>query len=184
MPNDEKKSIVVELIQKGMSNSDISRQVGIPVSSVRAYAAHVSRGSYRENITPEQKDNSNEADQLVFGLERDLQASLRKNIDQLEEGLEIIDGGKEKIVDSGRIDILTKDKFDNLVVIELKSGIASRSDIGQILSYIGDLYEENGQVRGILIAQDFDQGARSAARAAKQLKLIRYNFKFYFDLVS
>jgi RecB family endonuclease NucS len=57
-----------------------------------------------------------------FGLERDLQLALRSNINQLEAGLTISDGGKEQIVESGRIDITAKDRDGATVVIELKGG--------------------------------------------------------------
>jgi hypothetical protein len=45
-----------------------------------------------------------------FEKETELHKALRANIEQLEEGLRIIDGGKEKIVPSGRIDITAEDK--------------------------------------------------------------------------
>src|SRR5688572_9494717 len=37
-----------------------------------------------------------EAEEITFGLERDLQAALRANIEQLEPGLRIIDKGKDR----------------------------------------------------------------------------------------
>ena len=55
---------------------------------------------------------------ITFGLERDLQEALRDNIEQLEPGLKIIDGGTERTVAAGRIDITAEDKEGNLVVID------------------------------------------------------------------
>jgi len=46
----------------------------------------------------------NEQGQLI-GLERDMQAALRRAIEQLELGLEIVDDGAERSVSSGFIDI-------------------------------------------------------------------------------
>jgi hypothetical protein len=66
-----------------------------------------------------------EAEEITFGLERDLQSALRANIDQLETGLKIIDDGKERTTEAGRIDITAKDAKDNIVVIELKAGTAT-----------------------------------------------------------
>ena len=66
----------------------------------------------------------NEHGQL-FGLERDLQAALRRTIEQLEPGLEIIDDGAERSVSSGFIDITARDAGGSIVVIELKTGTAS-----------------------------------------------------------
>ena len=53
-----------------------------------------------------------------------MQKALRANIQQLELGLEIVDGGAERTVDAGRIDITAEDTNGRLVVIELKAGRA------------------------------------------------------------
>jgi hypothetical protein len=50
-----------------------------------------------------------EAAEITFGLERDLQSALRANIQQLETGLKIIDSGKERVTEAGRIDITAMD---------------------------------------------------------------------------
>ena len=78
-----------------------------------------------------------EAKEATLSLERDLQAALRSDIEQLENGLAISDGGKEKIGPSGRIDILAIDARKQIVVIELKVGTAEHEVISQILSYMG-----------------------------------------------
>ena len=44
-----------------------------------------------------------EAEEITFGLERDLQSALRANIQQLEPGLRITDEGKERSTEAGRI---------------------------------------------------------------------------------
>jgi RecB family endonuclease NucS len=46
--------------------------------------------------------------------------ALRANIDQLEPGLTVIDGGNERKVASGFIDITARDRSGATVVIELK----------------------------------------------------------------
>ena len=84
----------------------------------------------------------------------------------LEPGLTIIDGGKELVLPSGRVDITAQDRNGTKVVIELKFGRADRYAVAQLLSYMGDLAVDGKAVRGILVAEDFDWGARSVARAA------------------
>lgn len=117
----------------------------------------------------------------TFALERDLQSSLRACITQLEPGLSVIDGGTERAVASGRIDILARDSLGALVVIELKAVKAPRDAVAQLLAYMGDLQEEmGGDVRGVLIAPDFDPRALSAARMVPSLKLYAYSFSFNF----
>jgi hypothetical protein len=116
-----------------------------------------------------------------IGLERDLQKTLRAAIDQLEQGLQIIDGGAERAVASGLIDICAVDLTGKTVVIELKAGIADRAAIGQILSYMGDISdEEDRPARGILVAHGFDRKAISAARMVPNLTLRAYSVRFEF----
>ena len=119
-----------------------------------------------------------------IGLERDMQAAIRLNISQLESGLEITDNGRERSVESGFIDITAKDSQGTTVVIELKTGVAGQRAVAQILSYIGSIIdeEESENVRGILVASDFDRKARAAARVVPSLTLVRYNFSFQFTI--
>ena len=118
-----------------------------------------------------------------IGLERDLQAALRLEIEQLEPGLTIIDDGAERSVDSGFIDITARDASGATVVIELKAGAAGQRAIAQILSYMGDVAsdEDGGKVRGILVASEFDAKARAAARMVPSLILRKYSVRFFFS---
>ena len=122
--------------------------------------------------------------ETTFGLERDLQLALRKNIEQLEQGLRIADNGKELAVESGRIDITAKDRHGRTVVIELKAGAADREAVAQTLAYIGDLMRRKKSVRGILVAGDFPARTIAAARATPNLRLKKYTFKFSFTAVG
>jgi hypothetical protein len=118
--------------------------------------------------------------QQRLSLERDMQAALRNNISCLNESLNIIDDGAERAVESGLIDILCEDDY-SIVVVELKAGKADSRAIAQILGYMGDLMiEEDKPVRGILIAHEFDQRAKSAAKAVPNLSLKRYSIEFKF----
>ena len=144
-------------------------------SAVRRYR------EYRDTVEDPVVDDDGARERL-FGLERDLQAALRDCIEQLEPGLEITDGGAERSVASGFIDITAKAPDDTVVVIELKAGAARREAIGQILSYMGDIAdEEPGRVRGILVAGDFNDKARAAARVEPTLSLRRYRVTFEFS---
>ena len=118
-----------------------------------------------------------------FEIERHLQAELRREIEQLEPGLEIIDGGVERSVDSGFIDMLARDQSDALVVIELKAGTAKREAIGQIVGYMGDLCAEEpgSDVRGILVAAEFDKSCLAGVRVIPSLQLKKYRFNFSFE---
>lgn len=154
-------------------------------SSLRCYAR------FRENESEFNSETAIEiAGQVIkekhegkqFELERHLQSELRREIGQLESGLQIIDEGLERSVESGFIDILARDQAGALVVVELKAGLAKREAIGQITGYMGDLIEEepNTPVRGILVAADFDKSCQSGVRAIPNLALKRYRFNFSF----
>jgi Endonuclease NucS len=125
-----------------------------------------------------------DAIETTFGLERDLQAALRRNIEQLEPGLKITDGNKEQIVDSGRIDITAEDSNGTTVIIELKAGAADREAVSQILAYMGDLILSGKPVRGILVAGDFPSRTVAAARAVPNLQLRKYAFQFSFEAIG
>lgn len=118
-----------------------------------------------------------------FEIERHLQDSLRREIDQLEAGLTIVDGGDERSVESGFIDILAEDRSSALTVIELKAGQARREAVGQILGYMGDLKSEEPDraVRGILVAASFDRSCLSATAVVPTLSLREYRFDFIFS---
>ena len=122
----------------------------------------------------------------LIGLERDLQAALRRAIEQLEPGLEVIDDGAERSVASGFIDITAKDARGAIVVVELKTGTARQGAVAQVLSYMGDIADEEPDlaVRGILVAGDFDKKARSAARVVPSLALRSYRVSFEFKDVE
>lgn len=110
--------------------------------------------------------------------ERDLKTVLCHDIEQLEAGLRITDGGKEQEIhyggsaNPGRIDITCKDKHGATVVIELKRGKAGRRAVGQILGYMGVLMRDNKSVRGILVAKEFSPQGRAAASTVPALQLI------------
>ena len=131
------------------------------------------------------KENAEEAEQTEgnsIGLERDLQRVLRTNIEQLEPGLTIVDGGTERSVATGRIDITAEDSQGNLVIIELKTGVAPDSALTQLLGYMGSIEPvENGQIRGMLVAQDFTKRLVHAVKMVPHISLKAYSLSFSFD---
>ena len=178
----EQKAEILALLAQGKERFEIAEKVGVQpgqVSAVKAVAARV-----RDRTDIENDEVIGDAIETTFTLERDLQQALRKNIDQLEAGLTIIDDGKEQTVPSGRIDITARDAKGATVVIELKAVPADRDAVGQILAYMGDLIGTTPTVRGILIAGEFSPRAVAAARAAPNVRLVRYRFKFSFEVVS
>lgn len=185
--SEHQKNQIISLLQEGRLNrEDIARKVGVSPGTVSAIKAHMTMGTYQGTPTSQtETDELIEATEITFGLERDLQLTLRSNIQQLEKGLVIIDNGKEYVTEAGRIDILARDPKDTIVVIELKAGRAVPEAFTQLLAYMGAISDREGKkVRGILIASDFHPRVVFAARAVPNVKLCRYRCQFIFEAVE
>lgn len=128
-------------------------------------------------------DRAEEEDaERVFELEADLQRELRRNISQLEDGLTIVDGGREEQVEAGYIDILCRDNRGHFVIVELKAGVARGAVVAQALAYMATTVDKHGgEARGIIVASDFEPRVRHAVRAIPNLVLKRYRYNFRFD---
>ena len=144
---------------------------------------------FRLNKDEEETATAETTDELIaddvtqtFALERDMQAALRTNIKQLGDGLVIVDNGSETQVEAGYIDILAKDKSGQHVVIELKAGMCRSPAVAQILGYMDCIREKYGaDVKGILVAADFEKRVQLASKAVPGLALKRYSFRFDFS---
>jgi len=117
-------------------------------------------------------------------LEKDLQQYLSVRVGELEEGLSLVDGGIEYSTEAGRVDLLAKDNQGNLVVIELKAVKAKDSALGQLLGYVGCVMQNNSNVRGILVASDFDKRVVFAVKALSNIKLVKYELSFKLNEIT
>lgn len=184
---DQREEILKRLRAGEVDSEKIGAAIGVPkmaVAAVKAWQTIKGGGTATpsEQVADQELEDAVEA---TFGLERDLQEALLKNITQLEDGLTVAADAKEHGVPSGRIDILAADASHRRVVIELKAATADRDAVGQILSYMGDLLTDaNTPIRGILVASDFTGRAISAARTVPNLELIRYAFNFSFRKIG
>lgn len=167
-------------------NGDIRNNLASYKAAITKYQRFRQDQEHEDGTAPHPIADTSEDDApSLFGLEKDLQAALRTSMDQLESGLTIADGGAEKRVPSGYIDVFAEDAIGAPVVIELKAVKAPLKAISQIMSYMGDIAEETGQLpRGILIAPDFDPKLVAAARIAPSIKLVKYGFSFHFSEVA
>lgn len=141
-------------------------------------------------------EESAESEENLFGvslsLERDLENSLVNKLDQLEPGLYLYEseGFRGQQVDTGvvgRLDLLAVDSRQRLVVIELKVGQADDRVCGQILRYMGWVQRNiarGQQVRGIIIANGFNERVRYAAEAIPSVELQQYSITFNFKPVQ
>jgi endonuclease len=84
----------------------------------------------------------------------------------------------------GRVDILAVDNEGRLVVIEIKAGKAKDGALGQILGYVGCLSRSQENIRGILVASEFDDRVVFASKNLPNIKLISYRLNFSFDKIT
>jgi RecB family endonuclease NucS len=111
----------------------------------------------------------------ILHYEKELKALLRAQLEKVEPGLVADDGGREREVASGRIDITARDADGNFVVIELKVGPCPTGALEQVLGYSSDLEEETGlRCRAVLVASEFSQRQRAAAKRARDVHLVTY----------
>ncbi|EGR1860761.1 DUF91 domain-containing protein [Vibrio cholerae] len=136
--------------------------------------------------TIDEENDVQESIDASLSLEKDLHSYLARNIQDIEDGLSIVEGGIEYAIDAGRIDILAQDKSGQFVVIELKAGKAKDSALGQLLGYMGCLSESlvTTNVRGILVASDFDKRVVFGAKAISNVKLVKYQISFNLEIVT
>jgi RecB family endonuclease NucS len=126
-------------------------------------------------------------EEISFGLERDLEEYISRNLGQIEEGLTLYSeedlSGRQYSTDVGRIDLLAIDKEGNFVVIELKAGLATDRVVGQVLGYMRYVRKnlaKGRDVRGIVVADDFDERLKYAVAEIPKLKLKKYVVEFEF----
>ncbi len=114
-------------------------------------------------------------------LEANLEEILSQRVDQLEEGLVLVDRQLDTR-EVGRLDLLCIDKENNLVVIELKKGKAGSSIIDQIQRYMGWIIthkaEPEQKVRGIIVVIKKDTALEYAVKANPAICVREYGLTF------
>lgn len=166
------RSLPQTLILRDLSNGDvrsrvvsITRDDGIRIETAQAVYERLGFGG---------------ADGDVVVLEKGLEEAIKPSLSQLGLALAHPDIQQQLSMGPGvgRSDLICRDRDGNLVVVELKRGMTSDETVGQTLAYVGWLREnvaEPGQeVHGWIVAGDYDERLRLAAKAAGiRLLLVR-----------
>ncbi len=149
-------------------------------SVLKRYVQFVS-GRDSIEIGTEALEEVQEAVASSFGVEREMQAAVRRSLATLEPGLTAADGGIERAVQTGRIDILARDSAGTLTVVELKAGRCPPGTLEQALGYAHSLSEEVGEaVRVIVVASEYSERQLAAAKRISGLRLYSYDYSVTF----
>jgi hypothetical protein len=143
---------------------------------------------YKKNVDIEVKNEGSLVSTGLFYMEKQLEDFIISNWNETELGKKydlIYEEGalisQQYRTDIGIIDILAKDKnTKSYVVIELKKNQTSDDTVGQAMRYMGWVEEKlnDPNVKGIIVAGQFDQKLHYAMKRAKDIEIFIYEVDF------
>jgi hypothetical protein len=143
---------------------------------------------YKKSVDIEIKDETSVISTGLFYMEKQLEDFIISNWNETELGKKydlIYEEGnlisQQYRTEIGIIDILAKDKkTNNYVVIELKKNQTSDDTVGQAMRYMGWIQEKkkDPNVKGIIVAGQFDQKLHYAMIRAKDIEVFLYEVDF------
>jgi len=140
------------------------------------------------SVSEETDEEETERREFSFEFERDLEAHLAKNLNDIDDGLKLYtssDGksGRQFEIDGEKIDLLLLDKNDDFVVIEVKPDQATDKACSQILRYMGQVRKRlagGKKVRGIIICRKATDRLKYAVSVVESVKIKEYEVNFTF----
>ena len=143
---------------------------------------------YKKSVDIEIKNETSAISTGLFYMEKQLEDFIISNWNETELGKKydlIYEEGnlisQQYRTEIGIIDILAKDKKTNsYVVIELKKNQTSDDTVGQAMRYMGWIQEKkkDPNVKGIIVAGQFDQKLHYAMMRAKDIEVFLYEVDF------
>jgi len=159
-----KRPLPQSLIIRDLSTADVRHRI-IPIESADGIKIETAQRVY-------ERLGFGGADGQIVVLEKGIEEAIKPNLASL--GLKLADDSIQQQFAMGpgvgRSDLICTDRSGDLVVIELKRGMASDEAIGQVLRYIGYVRENiaspTQKVHGWIVAGDYDEHLRLSASAA------------------
>ena len=138
-------------------------------------------------VLADQIDQSSTQNHGNFAYEKDLQTALCAQIIELFPNYKIFGNGLlgvEYQIGGRRIDVLLESaNSDELLVVELKSGVADYKVFGQISMYIGLLMEQfpEKRISGCIVAGGIDQSLKQACSTTDRMSLKVYRMSIELE---
>jgi len=140
-----------------------------------------------KSTSKKDEENLNNKETQNFSYEKDLQISLCSQISELFPQYKIYGENSEGIeysIENRRIDVLLENiETNDLMVVELKAGVADYKVYGQIAMYIGLLQNnfKSKNVSGVIIAGAIDDSLKQAASISSTVDLRTYFMKIKLE---
>lgn len=115
-----------------------------------------------------------------FTYERDLHNSLERQAAELFPEYQLV--GSEYTIGIARLDLLLE-KNKQLLIVELKAGVATYEVFGQISMYIGLVkakYPEH-EVQGLIIANEIHEGLKAAWTTSNNIRCKTYKMRITLE---
>jgi len=138
-------------------------------------------------ITEQLQDNQQAEQSTNFAYEKDLQTTLCAQISELFPGYRIFGQnrtGIEYVIGGRRIDVLLEHiETSDLLVIELKSGLADFRVFGQISMYIGLLQNQfpDKRITGVIVAGAIQEGLMQACETTDRVSVKIYRMSLELE---
>ena len=187
------EAIAKDYEQTGRFSEFGYEQKGLYRAAIKRYSEFFvdSRGEIHNIEEPYAQDSWFESDDIDsstnFAYEKDLQKALCSNISELFHGYHIYGGlgiGVEYSIGGKRIDVLLEhEQSKDLLVIELKSGIADFKVFGQISMYIGLLNRQfpDKNITGVIVAGSIDDSLVQACKITDKVSLKTYRMSINIE---
>lgn len=146
---------------------------GIDLSDVTQIGSYISEKEFKKDLNERGSSSTSEFLMALDFPENIIEQLIIENPNLLEEGMKIIT--KQLVVPSGRIDLLLETKDNDLMLLEIKSGLPKDDVVTQVLSYVDavkSLYPGRNVIPAILSGGCSDR----VVNAARSTGIKIYNY--------
>jgi hypothetical protein len=120
-------------------------------------------------------------------LKKNMQLFLSETLDRLEPGLKpVVEEDLDVLIMAGKIDLLATDRNGTIVVAKIIDDSAPTTTLDQLFKSMALIENELGEksIRGLIIAEKFDQEIIRAAEKEPNVSLIKYRVHYDFESVA